>query len=76
MIGDMIAKLEKEQAEAVEFKKWCDNKIAEATRLWTFIPWSPTRWLSAAFSHNSHLCVTQLARVHPRLHSWMATIVP
>lgn len=31
MIGDMIAKLEKEQAEAAELKKWCDKEIAEAT---------------------------------------------
>merc|ERR1719399_863745 len=31
MIGDMIEKLEKEQAEAAELKQWCDKEIAEAT---------------------------------------------
>merc|ERR1719201_3331405 len=31
MIGDMIEKLEQEQAEAAELKQWCDKEIAEAT---------------------------------------------
>jgi len=31
MIGDMIEKLEKEQAEAAELKQWCDKEIAEST---------------------------------------------
>jgi len=31
MITDMIAKLEKEAAEAAELKEWCDKEIAEAT---------------------------------------------
>merc|ERR1719329_374196 len=31
MIGDMIAKLEQEAAEAAELKEWCDKEIAEST---------------------------------------------
>merc|ERR1719389_1061476 len=31
MIGDMIEKLEEEQAAAAELKKWCDKEIGEAT---------------------------------------------
>merc|ERR1719263_2713374 len=31
MIGDMIEKLEQEQAEAAELKQWCDKEIAEST---------------------------------------------
>merc|ERR1719327_665299 len=31
MIGDMIEKLEEEQAAAAELKQWCDKEIAEAT---------------------------------------------
>jgi len=31
MVGDMIQKLEEEQAAAAELKQWCDKEIAEAT---------------------------------------------
>jgi len=31
MIGDMIAKLEQDQAAAAELKQWCDKEIAEST---------------------------------------------
>jgi len=31
MVGDMIQKLEEEQAAAAELKEWCDKEIAEAT---------------------------------------------